>query len=206
VRKRHWQRRPFDPVNPLILSRNSAARIHHRLTRSGKGLSRQAGATDLRPADGAPNPLPHSRGFCFVRVDRARVPNSAVIRNPNEQKRDHEQEQEQEKEKGWELRGCTFGGTPLFCAPYDGLAPPVSHSRLPMDFVAAPFLARRARVRLPISSHLLGVFSRGGGKARGAPGELARAEANRTLPSLGWERRRPGAGAQSSPALGGTGL
>jgi hypothetical protein len=40
-----------------------------------------------------------------------------VIRNPNEQKRDHEQEQEQEKEKGWELRGCTFGGAPLFCAP-----------------------------------------------------------------------------------------
>ena len=80
---------------------------------------------------------------------------------------------------------CASVAALLSYAPDDGFARSFPYSRLPMDAFAAAFAARRAVHRLPVSSDLLGVFSRGGGTPRSAARELARAQTPRALPALG---------------------
>ena len=95
---------------------------------------------------------------------------------------------------------CASVAALLSYAPDDGFARSLPYSRLPVDAFAAAFAARRAVHRLPVSSDLLGVFSRSGGTPRRAPRELARAQTPRALPALGRAGGGPGSG--RSPSAG----
>lgn len=93
---------------------------------------------------------------------------------------------------------CVAWGALLSYAPDNAFAPSFPHSRLPMDAFAAPFLARRAWLGVPVSSDVLEIFSRGGGTSRGAPRELAWGETAGALPSMG--RTGGGSGARNRNA------
>jgi len=91
---------------------------------------------------------------------------------------------------------CASRGTLLSYAPDDGFASSFPYSCLPIDALAAAFLARWAVDWLQVSSNLLDLFSRGGGTARGSARKLARAETAGTLPTVGWAGGRSCAGGE----------